>query len=74
MSQYLKVKDKYHINNKLLTQAKKDLCILHPLPRLDEISTEVDTGPNAKYFNQAQNGLYIRMAILSLILGKYKKN
>ena len=73
-SEYLKVKDKYHINNKLLTMAKKDLCILHPLPRLDEISPEVDTGPNAKYFNQAQNGLYIRMAILSLILGKYKKN
>ena len=60
-----------YINNNKLKKAKKDLSILHPLPRVNEISTEVDEDKRAKYFEQAYNGVYIRMAlILSLLEGK----
>lgn len=44
--------------------------ILHPLPRVDEIDTEVDSDPRAAYFRQMENGMYVRMALLALVLGK----
>jgi len=57
---------------KVLRKAKSDLIILHPLPRVDEISVEVDSTPFAKYFQQVKNGLVTRMALLALILGAIK--
>ncbi|MBR3005048.1 MAG: aspartate carbamoyltransferase, partial [Erysipelotrichaceae bacterium] len=51
-----------------LETAKKDLCIMHPLPRVNEISTEVDADPRAAYFRQVKNGRYIRMALILKLL------
>jgi aspartate carbamoyltransferase catalytic subunit len=59
-------------NPSILSKAKKNLKILHPLPRLDEIDTSIDTTPHAYYFEQAENGLYVRQALLSLILKRGK--
>ena len=69
MGEYAKVKGAYKINLDLLKNAKKDLVIMHPLPRIDEISGEVDETPHAKYFRQVWNGVVMRMALLSLIFG-----
>ncbi|RKY65351.1 MAG: aspartate carbamoyltransferase, partial [Candidatus Latescibacterota bacterium] len=52
----------------LLDIMKKDAIIMHPLPRVDEIAPEVDADPRAAYFRQARNGLYIRMALLKMVL------
>ncbi len=60
----------YILKNSMLKNAKKNLRILHPLPRIDEIKNEMDETPYAYYFQQAQNGLYIRQALLGLVLGK----
>lgn len=49
--------------------APSDMIVMHPLPRVDEISTEVDSDPRACYFRQMENGMFVRMAILALILG-----
>jgi len=68
-AEYVKVKGSYRITLETLRKAKKDLIILHPLPRVDEISSEVDETPHARYFQQAWNGIVTRMAILALILG-----
>jgi aspartate carbamoyltransferase catalytic subunit len=68
-SEYNKVAGMYRINNEMLREAKKDLVVLHPLPRVDEIDPEVDKTPHAKYFEQAFNGIPIRMALLYMILG-----
>ncbi|MCQ2056453.1 MAG: aspartate carbamoyltransferase [archaeon] len=68
-SEYQKVAGTYRINNETLRQAKKDLVILHPLPRVDEIAPEVDITQHARYFEQAFNGIPVRMALLCLILG-----
>jgi len=54
----------------LLTKSKERMCLLHPLPRNEEISPEVDTDPKAAYFRQAEGGMYIRMAILATMMGK----
>jgi aspartate carbamoyltransferase catalytic subunit len=70
LAEYEKVKGSYIINNSIINQAKKGITILHPLPRVDEISTDVDNYEGAAYFRQAHNGLYVRMALLSLITGK----
>ncbi len=59
----------YRIDNILLREAKKDLVIMHPLPRVDEIAPEVDYTENAKYFQQAFNGVPVRMALLLLVMG-----
>jgi aspartate carbamoyltransferase catalytic subunit len=48
----------------------KKITILHPLPRVDEISPEVDTYPGAAYFRQMRNGVYVRMALLAMVLGR----
>lgn len=65
---YLAVKGVYRINNAALALMKKDAIVMHPLPRVDEIAQEVDSDPRAAYFRQAQNGLYIRMALLDTLL------
>jgi aspartate carbamoyltransferase catalytic subunit len=67
--EYEKVKNSYILNKKMLENTKEDLKILHPLPRVNEIETEVDDCKQAYYFQQALNGVYVRQAILKLILG-----
>ncbi len=67
---YEKVKGVYIINREMINRAKKGITILHPLPRVDEISTDVDDYEGAAYFRQAHNGVYIRMALLALVSGK----
>lgn len=71
-AEYAKVKGSYKIDLEALKEAKKDLIILHPLPRIDEIAAEVDNTPYAKYFQQVWNGIIVRMALLALILGAVK--
>lgn len=66
-SVYDKLKDAYVLKKEMLAKAKKNLKVLHPLPRVVEIETSVDNSPHAWYFQQAENGLYVRMAFLSLI-------
>ncbi|MDD4773948.1 MAG: aspartate carbamoyltransferase [Eubacteriales bacterium] len=61
----------YILNSEKLKQAKDDLLIMHPLPKTDEISFEVDDDPRSKYFEQAENGLYIRMALILLLCENY---
>lgn len=65
---YLRLKDYFILNNDKLKCAKDDLCIMHPLPRVNEISNEVDDDSRAKYFVQAYNGVYIRMALILKLL------
>ena len=65
---YIRLKDYYILNKDKLEKAKKDLCILHPLPRVNEIATEVDDDPRACYFKQAKYGKYIRMALILKLL------
>ncbi len=72
LGEYAKVKGTYMINLDVLRRAKEDLIILHPLPRVDEIAVEVDSTPFAKYFQQVWNGVIVRMALLTLILGAIK--
>jgi aspartate carbamoyltransferase catalytic subunit len=71
-AEYAKVKGVYKINLETLNTAKKDLIILHPLPRIDEIAAEVDKTPQARYFQQVRNGVVVRMALLALVLGAVK--
>lgn len=66
--EYLRLKDHYILTKNKLEKAKKDLCIMHPLPRVNEISTEVDDDPRACYFKQAMYGKYIRMALILKLL------
>lgn len=63
-----RIEEQYRITPHTLSKAKSTMCILHPLPRVTEISQEVDTDPRAAYFRQMKNGLYVRMAILKMIL------
>jgi aspartate carbamoyltransferase catalytic subunit len=65
---YVRLKDFYILNEEKLESAKKDLLILHPLPRVNEISVEVDDDPRAVYFKQAQYGVYVRMALILTLL------
>lgn len=69
LAEYAKVKGAYRLDLNTLEGAKKDLIILHPLPKVNEISAEVDATPYARYFQQAWNGVVMRMALLALILG-----
>jgi aspartate carbamoyltransferase catalytic subunit len=68
-AEYAKVKGTYRIDLKTIANGKKDLIILHPLPRVDEIAPEVDSTNQALYFKQVWNGIVVRMALLSLLLG-----
>ena len=65
---YIRLKDSFILDEKKLTTAKKDLCIMHPLPRVNEISTKVDDDPRACYFRQTLYGKYIRMALILSLL------
>lgn len=67
--EYNAVKGCYVITPELLTRAKDNLVIMHPLPRVDEISPEIDKDPRAAYFRQMENGMYIRMALIASIFG-----
>lgn len=70
---YLRLKDSYVLEPKKLKNAKADLCIMHPLPRVNEISVAVDNDPRACYFKQVLNGKYIRMALILKLLEEAKK-
>ena len=65
---YVRLKDYYILNEEKLAKAKKDLKILHPLPRVNEIAKEVDNDPRACYFKQVEYGRYIRMALILKLL------
>ena len=67
---YEKVKDCYVITPGLLQQAEERMIVMHPLPRVAEISYDVDKDPRAAYFRQMENGMYIRMALLAAVLGR----
>ena len=67
--EYIRMKDCYVLNKDKLTLAKEDMLILHPLPRENEISVDVDSDPRAVYFKQVQNGVYVRMALILTLLG-----
>ena len=70
---YVRLKDSYILDMKKLKTAKSDLSILHPLPRVNEISVAVDHDPRACYFRQVLNGKYVRMALIMTLLGLKKE-
>lgn len=70
MDEYQEMKSVFQVNKDTLVDARKSLSVMHPLPRLEEIQREVDLDPRATYFDQVQNGLYVRMALLSILLGR----
>jgi aspartate carbamoyltransferase catalytic subunit len=74
LSEYEKVKGSYVINQDFLKQLNKKIVILHPLPRVDEITPEVDDYAGAAYFRQMRNGVYVRMALLAMVMGKTVKS
>ncbi len=69
-AEYEKVKDAYVIDPAIMKSAKKDMIVMHPLPRVGEISVDFDDDPRAAYFRQMEYGLYVRMALLAMVLGK----
>lgn len=69
IEEYEKVKGAYVLDSKVCSSLKQEAIVLHPLPRVDEISPEVDRLPQARYFDQAESGIPVRMALLLLILG-----
>lgn len=68
--EYEMVKDAYVITPEILSRAKQQMIVMHPLPRVNEISVDLDTDPRAAYFRQMEYGLYTRMALLAMVLGK----
>ena len=68
--EFAKIQGKFNLNAAMLANARPNLRVLHPLPRVDEIHPDVDATPHAYYFEQATNGVYARMAILSLVLNE----
>ena len=70
VDEYDQVKDSYVITAETMTQAKERMAVLHPLPRVGEIAMEVDDDPRAAYFRQMEYGMYVRMALLALVLGR----
>jgi aspartate carbamoyltransferase catalytic subunit len=69
---YIRLKDSYILDTEKMSLAKKDLIVLHPLPRVNEIAVEVDNDPRAAYFKQARYGMFVRMALLASVLGVIK--
>lgn len=65
---YVRLKDFYILDKARMDLAKKDMLVLHPLPRVNEISVEVDDDPRAAYFKQVQYGVYVRMALILTLL------
>lgn len=70
LAQYDRVKDQYVVDEILMDKAKREMIVMHPLPRVNEIAYTVDDDPRAAYFRQMRNGMYIRMALLAAVLGK----
>ena len=70
LGEYERVKGSYVINSEFLSRLKKEITLMHPLPRVDEIHPEVDGYAGAAYFRQMRNGIFIRMALLAMIFGK----
>lgn len=70
--EYERVKNVYVLRNSMIADTKENMRILHPLPRVNEIDTDVDSNPKAYYFKQTENGVYVRMAIISYLLGAKK--
>ena len=66
---YVRLKDSYVLTKEKLDLGKKDLAVLHPLPRVNEIAPEVDDDPRAMYFEQARGGVFVRMALILTLLG-----
>jgi aspartate carbamoyltransferase catalytic subunit len=66
---YIRLKDSYILTPVKMEPAKKDMMILHPLPRVNEIALEIDADPRAAYFKQAKFGMFVRMALLASVLG-----
>lgn len=66
---YIRLRDTYILDNNKLRTAREELVIMHPLPRVNEISVEIDSDPRAKYFEQVKNGKYVRMALMLMLLG-----
>lgn len=66
---YIRLKDRYILDMQKMNLAKKDMMVLHPLPRVNEIAVEVDEDPRALYFKQAKYGMYVRMALILSLLG-----
>ncbi len=67
--EYLRLRDSYILDKKKLNKAKKEMIVMHPLPRVSEISEEVDADPRAVYFDQARYGMFVRMALIMKLLG-----
>jgi aspartate carbamoyltransferase catalytic subunit len=67
---YEKVKGAYVIDPQIMKAAKQEMIVMHPLPRVTEISMDFDDDPRAAYFRQMEYGLYVRMALLAMVLGK----
>ena len=67
---YESVKNAFVIDSEIMKAAKKDMIVMHPLPRVGEIAIEFDDDPRAAYFRQMEYGLYVRMALLAMVLGK----
>jgi aspartate carbamoyltransferase catalytic subunit len=70
LEEYERVKEAFVINLETMSRAKERMILMHPLPRVSEISIEVDNDPRAAYFRQMEYGLYVRMALLAMVLGK----
>lgn len=70
LDEYETVKGAYVISPEILARAKQDMVLMHPLPRVGEISEDVDRDPRAAYFRQVEYGMYVRMALLAMVLGK----
>ena len=66
---YIRLKDTYILDNSKMALSRPDMCVLHPLPRVNEIAVEVDDDPRACYFRQVLNGKYVRMALIATLLG-----
>ncbi len=66
---YVRLKDSFILTRDKLRTARQDLAVMHPLPRVNEIAADVDSDPRAKYFEQARNGVYVRMALILALLG-----
>jgi aspartate carbamoyltransferase catalytic subunit len=66
---YVRLKDSYILDAEKMRLARNDLCVLHPLPRVNEIATEVDSDPRAAYFKQVKYGMFVRMALIAELLG-----
>ncbi|MCX7681538.1 MAG: aspartate carbamoyltransferase, partial [Anaerolineae bacterium] len=70
VTEYERLKGSYVLTREMVERINPRLLILHPLPRVDEITTDVDTLPGAAYFRQVKNGLYVRMALIALVSGR----